>query len=97
MFFSDHGDMLGSHGQWEKSSPWEESVRIPFIVARVAGHQAMPTGVSDALVNHVDIAPTTFGLCGVTVPEWAAGHDYSARCLRAGAAGDATAGEPTSA
>ncbi|MFW6288811.1 MAG: sulfatase-like hydrolase/transferase, partial [Spirochaetota bacterium] len=22
-FFSDHGDMLGSHGQWEKSSPWE--------------------------------------------------------------------------
>jgi arylsulfatase A-like enzyme len=97
MFFSDHGDMLGSHGQWEKSSPWEESVRIPFIVARVAGHQAMATGVCDALVNHVDIAPTTLGLCGVTVPEWAAGYDYSARCKRDGPAGDAAAGEPTSA
>ena len=29
IFFSDHGDMIGSHAQWGKSTPWEESIRIP--------------------------------------------------------------------
>ena len=33
IFFSDHGDMLGSHGQFRKMSPWEEAIRIPFIVS----------------------------------------------------------------
>jgi len=80
IFFSDHGDMLGGHGQWHKSSPWEESIRIPFIVS-TAGHQYnMKAGVSDALVNHVDIAPTTLGLCGLDVPNWMQGYDYSRWC-----------------
>ncbi|TVQ27592.1 MAG: hypothetical protein EA382_03380 [Spirochaetaceae bacterium] len=107
VFFSDHGDMLGSHGQCEKSSPWEESIRIPLIVARIAGHQAMRTGVCDALVNHVDIGATSLGLCGIAVPDWVQGFDYSARCLPgstpasatpASAAADRTAAaEPASA
>ena len=95
VFFSDHGDMLGSHGQWEKSSPWEESIRIPLIVSRVGGHQAMRTGVCDAVVNHVDIGPTTLGLCGITQPEWMPGYDYSARCRSDG--DPDTASEPQSA
>ena len=37
IFFSDHGDMLWSHAQTGKSSPWEESVRIPFIIGKVGG------------------------------------------------------------
>ncbi|TVR59380.1 MAG: hypothetical protein EA426_07570 [Spirochaetaceae bacterium] len=80
VFFSDHGDMLGSHGQWEKSSPWEESIRVPFIVARVGGHQTMKVGSTDALMNHVDVGPTSLGLCGIAAPDWMAGYDYSARC-----------------
>lgn len=43
IFFSDHGDMLGSHAQWEKSSPWEESIRIPFVVGS-AGERAVRRG-----------------------------------------------------
>lgn len=83
IFFSDHGDMLGSHGQWEKSSPWEESIRIPFIVARLGGHDRVRVGINDAPLNHVDIAPTTLGLCGLTAPDWMVGHDYAGRCLKA--------------
>ena len=30
-YFSDHGDCMGSHGFFEKSSPWEESIRIPLL------------------------------------------------------------------
>ena len=82
VFFSDHGDMLGSHGHWEKSAPWEESIRIPFIVSHVRGHEVMPVGACDAVLNHVDIGPTSLGLCGIPVPTWMEGHDYSARCRR---------------
>ena len=32
IFFSDHGDMHGSHGQFRKTNPWEESIRVPFII-----------------------------------------------------------------
>lgn len=80
VFFSDHGDMLGSHAQWEKSSPWEESVRIPFIVAAPSGKTYGPRGRTDAVINHVDIAPTTLGMCGIKKPDWMVGYDYSAYC-----------------
>lgn len=80
-FFSDHGDMLGSHAQWEKSSPWEESVRIPFVVARVGMGINMQAGSCDAPLNHVDIAPTTLGLCGLPRLPQMVGHDYSGRLI----------------
>lgn len=83
VFFSDHGDMLGSHGQWEKSSPWEESIRIPFIVGRLGGQERIRTGITDALINHVDIAPTTLGLCGIPAPGEMVGTNYAHLCLKA--------------
>ena len=81
IFFSDHGDMLWSHAQRGKSTPWEESVRVPFIVGKVGGRFNMNTGVTDAVINHVDISPTTLGLCGISVPEGMVGHDYSGHCV----------------
>jgi len=77
VFFSDHGDCLGSHAQWGKSSPWEEAIRIPFIIAKEDGANPVAKGVSDAVINHVDIAPTTLGLCGIATPEGMTGYDYS--------------------
>ncbi len=81
VFFSDHGDMLGSHAQWEKSSPWEESIRIPFVIASAGGEHFMRRGRTDAVINHVDIAPTTLGLCGIPKPPGMVGHDYSNHCI----------------
>ncbi len=81
IFFSDHGDMLGSHGQFRKTSPWEESIRVPFIISggsrynRKCGREHLP-------VNHVDIGPTSLGLCGIEPPEWMAGTDYSGYRLK---------------
>lgn len=99
VFFSDHGDMLGSHGQWEKSAPWEESMRIPFIVSHLGGGEVLRCGPNDAVINHVDIAPTTLGLCGIPVPESMVGYDYSAACCRHTKDGEvyASEAEPESA
>ncbi len=81
MFFCDHGDQMGSQGRFGKCVPYEESVRIPFLIGgglpmRYDGRKA---GNAPCLVNHVDIAPTTLGLCGIDVPDWMEGFDYSHR------------------
>lgn len=82
LFFSDHGDMHGSHGQFRKTSPWEESIRVPFIIGGHLPRYGHTVGQVDVPINHVDIAPTTLGLCGIDAPEWMAGTDYSGHRIR---------------
>ena len=48
VFFSDHGDLLGSHGFQGNSLPWEECIRIPFMVGMVGGRFSMKVGRTDA-------------------------------------------------
>lgn len=81
MFFCDHGDQMGSQGRFGKCVPYEESARVPFLIG---GGQQMNygdwrSGNSPSLVNHVDIGPTTLGLCGIETPDWMEGFDYSHR------------------
>ena len=77
LFFSDHGDMHGSHGQFRKTAPWEESIRIPFIIGGCRDMYDGRNGAVNIPLNHVDIAPTTLGLCGIAPPDRMAGTDYS--------------------
>jgi arylsulfatase A-like enzyme len=77
LFFSDHGDMHGSHGQFLKTSPWEEAIRVPFIMGGHLPQYGHDQDFLPLLVNHVDIAPTTLGLCGIQPPQWMEGMDYS--------------------
>lgn len=79
IYFSDHGDCHGSHGYIRKSSPWQESIRIPCIF-RPAGVD-VKNHISQAMFNHVDISATTLGLCGIKVPLWMYGTDYSNHVL----------------
>ena len=93
MFFSDHGDMHGSHGQFRKTSPWEESIRIPFIIGGGPHRYHHDSGFHEVPINHVDIAPTSLGLCGLDAPAWMQGTDYSGYRLR----GKEMSNEPDSA
>ncbi|MFW6062267.1 MAG: sulfatase [Planctomycetota bacterium] len=88
VFFSDHGDMHGSHGQFRKMTPHEEAIRVPFVMAGDASQYQTGHGRPDYPVNHVDIAPTTLGLCGVDVPDWMEGTDYSGLLLKGKDAGE---------
>jgi arylsulfatase A-like enzyme len=82
MFFSDHGDMHGSQGMFRKTNPYEESIRIPFLIGgEVPRYEGRQIGTSTAVLNHVDIAPTTLGLCGIAKPDWMEGYDYSFKRL----------------
>jgi len=73
IFASDHGDMLGSQDQQRKQRPWEESIRVPFLV-RVPEHGATTTS---AMINAHDILPTLLGLCDIAIPDTVEGRDFS--------------------
>lgn len=81
IFFSDHGDMHGSHGLFRKTNPYEESIRVPMIIAGGRPYYETRNGRASFLVNHVDLAPTSLGLAGVAVPQTMEGTDYSAQRL----------------
>lgn len=76
VFTSDHGDLLGAHGGWNKQQPYNESIRVPFLIhyPKVFGKKGK---TSEALLNSPDIMPTLLGLCGIAIPKSVEGVDFS--------------------
>ena len=76
VFASDHGDMLQSQGTHHKQQPWDESLRVPFLVhyPRVLGRKRRE---SVTPIDAPDVMPTLLGLSGLAVPESVQGVDYS--------------------
>ena len=77
LFFSDHGDMLGSQGNAKKQQPWDESIRIPFLLRWPAQFGREGREIHDP-IDIPDIMPTLLGLCGIDIPDTVEGLDYSA-------------------
>ena len=74
IYTSDHGDMLGEHGIWEKSVMYEGSVRVPLIIRwpRCFGGGR----VVEENVNLCDLFATLCELADVPVPK-----GLDSRCL----------------
>ena len=62
IFTSDHGEMLGDMGIYQKTVPYEPSIRIPLVAAGPGIARGMR---SDALVELSDLNPSICDLCGV--------------------------------
>ena len=77
VFTSDHGDMLGSQGEVKKQRPWEESIRVPFLLRwpQRFGWQGREV---DALLDTPDILPTLLSLTDIPIPDTVEGQDFSA-------------------
>src|SRR5688500_4038726 len=64
IYTSDHGEMNGEHGMWRKSNFYEQSVRVPLIVA---GGGVVPEGrVVEQSVSLVDVVATMVEAAGAS-------------------------------
>jgi choline-sulfatase len=74
IYVSDHGEMAGEHGIWQKQCFYESSVRIPLIIRtpQAQGAQRITKNVS-----LVDLVPTIFELADIEIPAGLAGQSLT--------------------
>jgi arylsulfatase A-like enzyme len=87
VFTSDHGDMLGSQGEARKQRPYDEAVRVPFLVRwPKLGARTIATPIGTP-----DIMPTLLSLCGIPIPKTVEGTDFAGHLRGGPAPGDGAA------
>ena len=73
VYTSDHGEMDGDHGLFQKFCLFEPSVRVPLIVS-YPKHLA-ENKVTDALTEYIGLYPTLSELAGIEAPGKTTLHD----------------------
>jgi arylsulfatase A-like enzyme len=76
VFTSDHGDMMLSQGLTTKLHPWDESIRVPFLLRYPRRFGRKGRRIQTPL-NSPDIMPTLLALCGLAIPDSVEGSDFS--------------------
>jgi arylsulfatase A-like enzyme len=71
VFTSDHGELLGAHGGLHQKwfNMYDETVRVPFVVAHAGGFGPVGRRLDDVPTSHVDLLPTLLGLAGIDATE----------------------------
>lgn len=67
IYSSDHGEMGGEHGTWQKTLFYEASARVPAII-RWPG-RIKPGSVTDEISGLLDMFPTICDAAGILIPE----------------------------
>lgn len=63
IFSSDHGEMLGDHGRWGKSVPYQPSASVPMLIAGTGIQRGVQ---NSALVSSIDLTATILDYGGVS-------------------------------
>ena len=84
IYAGDNGYFWGEHNKIDKRWPYEESMRIPFIV-RAPGMIPDPGRRAGQMVLNVDLAPSLIQMVGETIPDHIEGESI-VPILRSGSA-----------
>ncbi len=95
-FTSDHGDMLGNHGQYAKGLHYEDSAKVPLIIIPTADYSQLGHHqTDDRLVELRDIMPTLLDMAGLSIPKSVEGISLLANTRREYLYGEHYEGEMT--
>jgi N-acetylglucosamine-6-sulfatase len=86
VYAGDNGYFWGEHRLVDKRWPYEESIRIPFIV-RYPSLVNNPGRKADQMVLNIDLAPSLLDLAGVPIPENTDGESFAPILQNASAPG----------
>lgn len=75
IFVSDHGEMAGEHGLYDKKTYYRSSMQVPLIVRYPACFKGGRV-LSNLVDPSVDTMPTILDMCGITVPKDVQGKSY---------------------
>ncbi|HWM03627.1 MAG TPA: sulfatase-like hydrolase/transferase, partial [Actinophytocola sp.] len=70
IYTSDHGEMAGHHGIWQKQCFYEPAVRIPLLLR----HPSLAPARTTAHVSLVDVLPTLRDIAGLPADPTLPGH-----------------------
>ena len=76
IFSVDHGEANGRHESFQKFSLYEESIRVPFVIASLGDKFVIPKNVIDDrhFISGVDLMPTVLDYAGIGVPQHVQGR-----------------------
>lgn len=74
ILMGDNGFLFGEHGLIDKRNAYEESMRVPLLVA--APGRYAPGQVVDGMVANIDIAPTLLAMAGIDLPAQYDGRSF---------------------
>jgi len=77
-FVSDHGELMGDHGFFRKSMPYEGSARVPLILSGPEGSGIRTNAVASEPVELRDVMPTLLECAGLPVPKQVEGRSMLA-------------------
>ena len=76
VYAGDNGYIWGEHRLYAKHYPYEESIRIPYIV-RYPGLVSDPGRRADQMVLNIDLAPTILDVAGIRIPDFMQGESFA--------------------
>lgn len=74
VYTSDHGEMLGEHGMWWKSTFYDGASRVPLLLSYPVGFKG--EGRVDRNVSLMDLGVTLLDLCGIEPLPGASGRSF---------------------
>ncbi len=76
VYAGDNGYMWGEHRLYAKHYPYEESIRIPYIVRAPEHLLSAPGRRADQMILNIDLAPTLLDIAGVPIPSSMQGQSF---------------------
>lgn len=76
VYAGDNGYIWGEHRLYAKHYPYEESIRVPYMIKAPSRFLSNPGRKADQMILNIDLAPTFLDMAGIAIPEKMQGESF---------------------